>query len=92
MTLELDDRLDRFEIGFPIYKEFNKVEHKGKIIGYDSKHRLYEVEYMKMAIKKNFITTKFMLTKIASRLPLPSQNNHPNLSVLILVKQKRNII
>ena len=45
MTLELDDILDGFEIGFTIYKEFNKVEHKGKIIGYNSKHRLYEVEY-----------------------------------------------
>ena len=45
VTLELDDRSDRFEIGMPLYKEFNKVEHKRKIIGYNLKHQLYEVEY-----------------------------------------------
>ena len=28
-----------------VYMEFDKVEHKGKIIGYDSWPRLYEVEY-----------------------------------------------
>ena len=42
---ELDDWSERFPVGMPMYKEFDKVEHKGKIIGYDSWHMLYEVEY-----------------------------------------------
>ena len=45
VTPKLDDRLEKFKIGMPIFKEFDKVEHKGKIIGYDSRHRFYEVEY-----------------------------------------------
>ena len=45
VTLKLDHRLEQFKIGIPVFKEFNKVEHKGKVIGYDSQHRLYEVEY-----------------------------------------------
>ena len=38
VKLKLDDRSGRFEIVMSIYKEFNKVEHKGKIIGYNLKH------------------------------------------------------
>ena len=45
VTIELDDWSERFPVGMPVYKEFDKVEHKGKIIGYDSRHRLYKVEY-----------------------------------------------
>ena len=45
VTLKLDDRLEQFKYGLPIFKEFEKVEHKGKVIEYDSWYQLYEVEY-----------------------------------------------
>ena len=45
VTLELDDISEQFKIGMLVFKKFDKVEHKGKFIGYDSQHRLYEVEY-----------------------------------------------
>ena len=45
VTTKLDDRTEQFKLGMPIFKEFDKVKHKGKIIGYNSQHRLYEVEY-----------------------------------------------
>ena len=45
VTIELDDQSERFPVGMPVYKEFNKVEHKGNIISYDSQHRLYELDY-----------------------------------------------
>ena len=45
VTTKLDDRTERFKLGMPIFKEFDKNGNKGNIIGYDSLHRLYEVEY-----------------------------------------------
>ena len=37
VTTKLDNRTERFKLGMPIFKEFDKVEHKGKIIGYNSR-------------------------------------------------------
>ena len=45
ICMDLNDRSKRFKIVFPIFKVFDNVEYKGKIIGYNSKQRLYEVEY-----------------------------------------------
>ena len=45
ISTDLDDRTSRYPIGFNIYKVFDGVQHKGTISGYDSKHRLYQVEY-----------------------------------------------
>merc|ERR1739836_31302 len=45
VSFDLDNRTKRFDIGFPIYKVFDNKEYKGKIIGYDSQHRLYQVQY-----------------------------------------------
>lgn len=50
---DLDDQSDYFKIGFTIYKAFKNVKHKEKIIGYDSKHRLYEIKY-KYSDKEEF--------------------------------------
>ena len=43
---ELYDHLDWFKIELPVYKAFDNIEHKGKIIGYDSKYWLYDVQYV----------------------------------------------
>ena len=32
-------------MGFQIFKVFDNKEYKRKIIGYNSQHRLYQVEY-----------------------------------------------
>lgn len=45
IPMELNDPSTHFKICFPFFKGFDNEEYKGKIIGYDSKHRLYEVEY-----------------------------------------------
>ena len=45
ISTELDDRSTRFKLGFQLYKVFRNKEYKEKIIGYDSKNRLYNVEY-----------------------------------------------
>merc|ERR1739836_233769 len=60
VSFDLDNRTKRFDIGFPIYKVFDNKEYKGKIIGYDSQHQLYQVQYKDGEKKKNFIITKFM--------------------------------
>ena len=44
---ELDDSSTRFKLGFQVYKVFGNTEYKRKIIGYDSKNRLYSIEYDK---------------------------------------------
>ena len=79
VTLELDDRSDRFEIGFPIYKEFNKVEHKGKIIGYNSKHQLYEVEY-EDGDKEEFYHNKIHAHKDCVKIA-PSKSKKKNIQI-----------
>ena len=38
VSFDLDNRTKQFDIGFPIYKVFDKREYKGKIIGYNSQH------------------------------------------------------
>ena len=45
ISMELDNQSPHFKLGFQVFKVFDNEEYKGKIIGYDSKHRLYEVEY-----------------------------------------------
>ena len=45
ISTELDDQSTHFELGFQILKVFGKEEYKGRIIEYDLKNRLYNVEY-----------------------------------------------
>ena len=45
LLFDLDNRTKRFDIGFPIYKVFDNKEYKGKIIGYNSQHQLYQIQY-----------------------------------------------
>ena len=45
VSIDVDDRTSRFPIDFRIYKIFDGIEFSGKIIGYDSKSRLYQIEY-----------------------------------------------
>ena len=45
VSFDLDNRTKRFDIGFLIYKVFDNKEYKRKIIGYDSQHQLYQVQY-----------------------------------------------
>ena len=66
-----------------IYKEFDKMECKGKVTGYDSRHRLYEVEY-KDGDKEEFYhieihahkdKAKITLTK-ARKMSKPKRERH----------------
>ena len=45
VSFDLDNGTKQFEIGFLIYKVFDNREYKGKIIGYDFQHQLYQVRY-----------------------------------------------
>ena len=45
LKLSDDDQSGYFKVCFTIYKVFHDKEYKGKIIRYDSKHQLYQVEY-----------------------------------------------
>ena len=42
---ELDNWSTHCKLGFKVYKVFSNTGYKEKIIGYDSKNRLYKVEY-----------------------------------------------
>lgn len=67
----------------PIFKEFDKIEHKGKVIGYNSQHRLYEVEYKdedKEESYHNEIHVHKDQMKISpTKLKKPSKPKHANL-------------
>ena len=45
ISTDLDDQSTCFKIGFLIFKVFDNKEYKVKIVGYDSKNQLYQVEY-----------------------------------------------
>ena len=41
----VDDNSTRFHVGTPVFKVFGKVEHQGKVTGYDPVNKLYHIVY-----------------------------------------------
>ena len=41
----VDDSSTRFYVGKPVFKVFSKVEHRGKVTGYDPVNKLYHIVY-----------------------------------------------
>lgn len=59
VSTELDDQSNKFEIGFPVYKAFDNIKHKRKLLC-----MILSIICMKsntmIEIKKNYITMKFL--------------------------------
>ena len=42
---DVDDSSTRFHVGTVVFKVFGKVEHRGKVVGYDPVTKLYQIVY-----------------------------------------------
>ena len=42
---DVDDNSTRFHVGTVVFKVFRKVEHRGKVVGYDPVTKLYQIVY-----------------------------------------------
>lgn len=42
---DVDDNSTRFHVGTVAFKVFGKVEHRGKVVGYDPVTKLYQIVY-----------------------------------------------
>ena len=85
ISTKLDDQSDYFNIAFKILKVFDNGEYKGKIIGYDSKNWLYQVEY-EDGDKKEFYHNEIHAhrnstkdSQVKYHIPLSSSNSNKSL-------------